>query len=110
MTRSVYTRIAAAFLLAPLLLMSTACSTAKPPTGTDVADDAAQADPLEGFNRVIFSVNETLDHILLRPIATIYKSVIPAPVRKGVTNALTNAWQPIGTASWPRALKNWLLP
>jgi phospholipid-binding lipoprotein MlaA len=58
-------------------------------------DDQGVNDPLEGLNRVIFRINDVLDHLIIRPVAIIYKNVVPAPVRRGVTNALNNAWAPI---------------
>jgi phospholipid-binding lipoprotein MlaA len=55
---------------------------------------AAQAqtgkDPIEGWNRAIFSFNEGLDAAVLKPVATGYQAVVPAPVRSGVTNVFNN--------------------
>jgi phospholipid-binding lipoprotein MlaA len=91
-------RFLAVCLLVPFLLMETGCAS-KPvaPQATDdlQENDVAINDPLEGFNRVIFKINDVLDHLLIRPAAVIYTNVVPAPVRRGVTNVLNNAWSPI---------------
>ncbi len=47
-------------------------------------------DPIEGWNRAIFSFNEGLDAAVLKPVATGYQAVVPAPVRSGVTNVFNN--------------------
>jgi phospholipid-binding lipoprotein MlaA len=48
------------------------------------------ADPLEGFNRTMFSVNEALDTYALRPVAKAYDTVSPLPVKAGVGNFFGN--------------------
>lgn len=47
-------------------------------------------DPIEGFNRAMFAFNEGLDSAILKPVATGYDSVLPSPVRTGVTNFFSN--------------------
>lgn len=47
-------------------------------------------DPLEGGNRVLFDVTETLDKHLLKPIAESYVDITPVPVRTSVTNFFDN--------------------
>ena len=52
-------------------------------------------DPLEGFNRGVFTFNEGVDQAILKPVATIYRDLTPALVRTGVGNFLGNlddAW------------------
>jgi phospholipid-binding lipoprotein MlaA len=48
------------------------------------------ADPLEPFNRTVFKFNEGLDRALVKPAATVYRDVTPAPVRRGVSNFFGN--------------------
>ena len=48
------------------------------------------ADPLETFNRSVFDFNEGLDRAVLKPVATAYRDVTPAPVRTGVTSFFEN--------------------
>jgi phospholipid-binding lipoprotein MlaA len=52
-------------------------------------------DPLEPVNRLFFGLNEGLDFLILRPVAIVYRNVIPKPVRIGVGNALRNAASPV---------------
>lgn len=47
-------------------------------------------DPIEGFNRAMFDINDGLDKAIVRPIAQGYEAALPAPVRKGVTNFFGN--------------------
>jgi phospholipid-binding lipoprotein MlaA len=47
-------------------------------------------DPIEGFNRAMFSFNDALDGAVFKPVAQGYRSAIPALVRTGVTNFFSN--------------------
>ena len=47
-------------------------------------------DPYEGFNRAMFTVNEGLDTVLLKPVAKGYDTVTPGPVKSGVGNFFGN--------------------
>ena len=50
----------------------------------------SEADPWEGFNRAMFSFNETLDKYLLKPVAQGYVYVTPNVVQAGVSNFFSN--------------------
>ncbi len=55
-------------------------------------------DPYEGFNRAMFSFNDTVDTYALKPVATAYKNVTPSFVQTGVNNFfgnLADAWTAI---------------
>ena len=52
--------------------------------------NANPADPLEPLNRTVFQFNDGLDKAILKPVATAYKSVTPAPIRAGVGNFFNN--------------------
>jgi phospholipid-binding lipoprotein MlaA len=52
-------------------------------------------DPFEPVNRVIFGFNEAVDLIVLRPVSHVYRTVVPQPLRTGVSNALHNFATPI---------------
>ncbi|MCP4393759.1 MAG: VacJ family lipoprotein [Alphaproteobacteria bacterium] len=52
-------------------------------------------DPLEPTNRIIFALNNTLDNLILEPVAKGYRVITPSPVRKGVDNFLKNLSTPI---------------
>jgi phospholipid-binding lipoprotein MlaA len=41
-------------------------------------------DPFEGGNRVMFEVNQVLDQALLRPVAFVYRGVVPDFAQDGV--------------------------
>jgi phospholipid-binding lipoprotein MlaA len=47
-------------------------------------------DPLEGLNRTVFKVNDTLDTYALKPVAKGYAWAVPQPVRTSVTNFFSN--------------------
>ena len=47
-------------------------------------------DPFEKFNRVMFSFNDTVDQVALKPAATAYKKVLPGFVQTGVSNFFGN--------------------
>ena len=56
-------------------------------------------DPLELLNRAIFDFNERVQILLLRPAGTVYRGVLPQPVRDSVSNALDNLRSPIVLAN-----------
>ena len=43
----------------------------------------------ESFNRASFSLNQGLDKIIFKPVASIYRT-LPTPVKSGVSNTLDN--------------------
>jgi len=47
-------------------------------------------DPLEPFNRAIYTVNDGLDKVVMKPVSTVYKGILPQFVRTGVTNFFSN--------------------
>lgn len=49
-----------------------------------------QKDPLESYNRFMFSVNETLDKYILKPIAELYRKIMPRPMARGISNMYSN--------------------
>jgi len=51
-------------------------------------------DPLESVNRKTFALNEGVDKVVLKPVATAYKAVVPTPVRTGVSNFFSNLSDP----------------
>jgi phospholipid-binding lipoprotein MlaA len=52
-------------------------------------------DPLEGWNRQVFAMNEHFDHAVLKPVAEAYVAVVPEPARTGVHNFLANLNSPV---------------
>lgn len=53
------------------------------------------ADPLEGFNRGMFYLNDKLYMNLMKPVVRGYRSVVPRPARTSVNNFFTNLATPI---------------
>ncbi|MBK6906730.1 MAG: VacJ family lipoprotein [Rhodocyclaceae bacterium] len=47
-------------------------------------------DPIEGFNRAMFAVNETIDSYAVRPVAKAYDDYLPVVVKAGVSNFFGN--------------------
>jgi phospholipid-binding lipoprotein MlaA len=47
-------------------------------------------DPIEGFNRAMFSLNEGLDMVVIKPVAQGYDTTLPQPLRNGVTTFFGN--------------------
>jgi phospholipid-binding lipoprotein MlaA len=72
----------------------TACAD-MPKTPEQKADYDAMNDPFESVNRVIFDVNDFLDRLLIRPIAELYRALIPPEVRDHVANILSNMREPV---------------
>jgi phospholipid-binding lipoprotein MlaA len=61
-------------------------------TGTGTPDPR---DPFEPVNRAVFEFNDVADRAVFRPIAEVYATVIPQPIRTGVTSFfgnLNDAW------------------
>lgn len=85
--------------LSTLLLASfliTACATAPNPNDPEaVAEYNEINDPLEPFNRAMFELNRGLDTLILRPAATLYRGLIPPPIRDLVSNFLNNLKTPV---------------
>lgn len=51
---------------------------------------ANPTDPLEPFNRSMYSFNESVDKAVLKPVAQGYRAITPQPVRAGVSNFFNN--------------------
>lgn len=47
-------------------------------------------DPWENWNRKVFAFNERLDEKILKPVATVYRDVVPGPVRLATDNVFNN--------------------
>jgi phospholipid-binding lipoprotein MlaA len=67
------------------LLLSGAAGCATTPGGDP-------RDPLEGFNRAMYSFNDGFDQAIGKPLATAYKEVLPDPVRTWVRNFFANIY------------------
>ena len=74
-------RLAASLALLLGAVLLTGCATVANPDPRD---------PLESYNRSMTNFNEQVDAMVLKPVATAYKEVTPAPVRTGVSNFFGN--------------------
>ena len=55
---------------------------------------AEYRDPIEGVNRVVFEINDTVDGLVLRPVAVLYRDLTPEFVKQGVGNFFHNLREP----------------
>ena len=69
-------------------LLAGGCATTQ---GTDTQNTSERnIDPIEPANRIFYSVNETLDEMLIKPVAGTYAYVTPDPVRQSISNFFSN--------------------
>jgi phospholipid-binding lipoprotein MlaA len=66
------------------------CASVSGPANDSEAQRRADVDPLEGMNRAIFDFNQSLDDVLLRPVARGYVAVVPELFRWMISNAFAN--------------------
>jgi phospholipid-binding lipoprotein MlaA len=69
--------------------------------GCATGPHANPLDPLEPWNRDIAQFNESLDLVVLKPTATLYREKVPALVRTGVSNFFGNLgdlWSAVNSA------------
>ena len=59
-------------------------------SATHIFADENLLDPYEGFNRVMYSVNDSLDKVAIKPVAKAYDVTVPLPVKAGVGNFFSN--------------------
>jgi phospholipid-binding lipoprotein MlaA len=64
------------------LLLATGCAS--------VPGEKDKRDPLESFNRAMYTFNDTVDKALLKPVAEAYKENLPQPAQTGVSNFFSN--------------------
>jgi phospholipid-binding lipoprotein MlaA len=74
----------------PARIKSVAISVAAAGLLAGCATSGNPKDPIEGFNRAMYAFNDGLDTAIIRPVATGYDAVLPAPVKTGVTNFFGN--------------------
>lgn len=55
----------------------------------------APGDPLEGFNRRMFRLFQSLDKAIFRPLALGYRQIVPRPIRSGVRHFFSNLGEPV---------------
>ncbi len=75
-------RVAAAVVLSAALLGGCAATRNNPD------------DPLEGYNRAMFTINDRVDRAVLKPAAEVYRTVLPSPARTAAGNFFSNLRDP----------------
>ena len=87
------------FIILFIVLSVTIVGCAKAPEKSNLAATESikisNSDPLEPVNRVVFSFNNIFDRLVLRPIAVVYRGIVPEFVRNRVTYSLNNLSMPI---------------
>jgi phospholipid-binding lipoprotein MlaA len=85
---------------APLIIATTAVIAFAVPVNA-----AEDYDPFEKTNRKIFAFNDYLDRNLLVPVAKGYNAITPRVVNNGISNAYSNALEPLTTVNDVAQLK-----
>jgi len=65
-----------------LLFIVSGCATVEGP--------ADPRDPFESYNRAMYNFNEGFDRHIAKPVAEVYRDVMPVPVNKGISNFFSN--------------------
>ncbi|MBF0296991.1 MAG: VacJ family lipoprotein [Magnetococcales bacterium] len=60
----------------------------------DLAEPAPVSDPLEPWNRFIYTINDIFYHGLLKPVSILYSFILPEPVRIAVGHFFHNLAMP----------------
>ncbi len=84
-------------MLAVVMLAS--CAAAPKNDPESVAEYQKINDPAEPTNRFIFSFNQGLDKVIIKPLTSFYRGLFPDPLRKGVHNFLNNLKTPVVLAN-----------
>ncbi len=56
----------------------------------DMPELAPVHDPLVGYNRVMFTINDKLDKYIVKPTAEFYNKIVPRPLNLGIDNIFNN--------------------
>ncbi len=76
------------------------CATGPPPGDADAKASYDEAnDPLEPMNRGLFEVYKFTDDILIKPLALMFRLLLPPEPRRGVRNFLSNLRAPVNFAN-----------
>lgn len=52
-------------------------------------------DPIEPFNRAMLKFNTVIEKGIIKPVTTVYRTILPLPARRGITNVLWNLESPV---------------
>lgn len=59
-------------------------------TGCATTSQNGVNDPFEGYNRAMYSFNDTLDSAIIKPVAQGYDAIVPTGISQGVSNFFSN--------------------
>jgi phospholipid-binding lipoprotein MlaA len=76
------------------VLVASGCATPPADPSARAAFDEAN-DPLEPMNRQIFEFNRTLDGLLIKNVAELYRTVVPGAVRRSIHHVIVNLNEPV---------------
>ena len=77
----------------PMVAQAEPAPTEKPepaPTDKSETEGDEEYDPLEKFNEVMFEVNRQLDRFVLKPVAQVYRVIVPEPFEIMISNGFDN--------------------
>ncbi len=78
-------------LLSSLVILTALDGCATTTTHKEVSqEEINKNDPWEGWNRGVYSFNDTIDKAILKPLAKGYDWITPEPVDQGVSNFFSN--------------------
>jgi phospholipid-binding lipoprotein MlaA len=90
-----YSRYVIVFCLSIFILSGCASQPKDTSLNTNLENNSVSYDPLEPANRIIFSFNSIFDKAVVRPIALVYRGVVPGFMRNRITYSLNNLGMPI---------------
>jgi phospholipid-binding lipoprotein MlaA len=90
------------FLVATMIIGSAVAENLPEPNDADTAieEEIEINDPLEPFNRVVYTFNgAVIDGLIVKPLAIAWRLVLPEPVRDSVGHVLVNLRSPVTMAN-----------
>lgn len=84
-------------MVSALAVSLSACASNPKVSAAD--EETVISDPLEPVNRVTFAFNEMVDAVLLTPLTSIYRAVVPQIARDAVHNVVDNLKSPVYLAN-----------
>ena len=85
------------FLLLVSFLVSGCTSATKDQVVAESIASQKVSDPIEPLNRAVFSFNTVFDKVAVRPVAILYRGILPEFVRNRIAYSLDNLSMPVTT-------------
>jgi len=94
-------KLALVYLIAPVVISAAMAPSVGYAQQAAAVSAAATdpADPAEKLNRKLFALHQFLDRTLFRPLAMVYKTITPQPLRQGIENVISNLGEPVVAAN-----------